>query len=182
MQMNKLALSMAALGLFATATVAADKIESGLKPGEGTTPFQVVDVTGPNKPKQLCYVWANGGAPVVVAFVKDEPAKAAGLVASIQKLVDANKDKDLRSFVVFMNGPELAPQLTKLAQEKGIKLPMTVLPGGANAPDLGHYKVNPQAKNTILVYRRQRIHANFVNVGPSDFTAVEKATAEMLAK
>jgi hypothetical protein len=29
--------------------------DSGLKPGTPTTPFQVVDVSGPNKGKQLCY-------------------------------------------------------------------------------------------------------------------------------
>ncbi len=52
----KLGLTIAALGLLATAAVGADKIESGLKPGDRTSAFQVVDVTGPNKPKQLCYV------------------------------------------------------------------------------------------------------------------------------
>jgi hypothetical protein len=51
----KLGLTVAALGL-AVSAFAADKIESGLKPGAGTPAFQVVDVSGPNKGKQLCYV------------------------------------------------------------------------------------------------------------------------------
>ncbi len=49
-------LAIAALGLVAVSAVAAEKVESGLKPGEGCSAFQVVDVTGPNKGKQLCYV------------------------------------------------------------------------------------------------------------------------------
>ncbi len=32
------------------------KVRSGLQKGQRCTPFQVVDVTGPNKGKQLCYV------------------------------------------------------------------------------------------------------------------------------
>jgi hypothetical protein len=31
-------------------------VSSGFQVGEGTPPFDVVDVSGPNKGKQLCYV------------------------------------------------------------------------------------------------------------------------------
>jgi hypothetical protein len=48
----KLGLAIAAASLMAVSAFAAD---SGLKPGTSTTPFQVVDVSGPNKGKQLCY-------------------------------------------------------------------------------------------------------------------------------
>ncbi len=34
---------------------AADAVQSGLKPGESVNPFDVEDVTGPNKGKTLCY-------------------------------------------------------------------------------------------------------------------------------
>jgi hypothetical protein len=49
----KMGLAIAAAGMMAVSAFAA--IESGLKPGVSTTPFQVVDVSGPNKGKQLCY-------------------------------------------------------------------------------------------------------------------------------
>ncbi len=35
---------------------AADSFKSGLQPGERPTPFQVIDVTGPNRGRALCYV------------------------------------------------------------------------------------------------------------------------------
>ena len=51
----KLALAVAAMGLTVSA-FAADKVQSGPKVGEGVGAFDVVDVSGPNKGQQLCYV------------------------------------------------------------------------------------------------------------------------------
>jgi hypothetical protein len=53
--MRAFALSIAALGM-AVSAIAADKVASGLKPGDRTAPFQVVDVTGPDRGQQLCLV------------------------------------------------------------------------------------------------------------------------------
>jgi hypothetical protein len=39
----------------AGAIYAGDAVESGLKPGESVSPFDVDDVTGPNKGTTLCY-------------------------------------------------------------------------------------------------------------------------------
>lgn len=50
----KLGLTLAAVGLLAVSAVAAPK--SGLQPGQSPTPFDIVDVTGPDKGKQLCLV------------------------------------------------------------------------------------------------------------------------------
>ncbi len=36
--------------------IAAEAVKSGLQVGERCPPFQVLDITGPNKGKQLCYV------------------------------------------------------------------------------------------------------------------------------
>ena len=49
----KLGMAIAVAGMMAVTAFAA--VESGLKPGVRTTPFDVVDVSGPNKGKQLCY-------------------------------------------------------------------------------------------------------------------------------
>jgi hypothetical protein len=37
------------------ACFAGDAVKSGLKPGESVNPFQVDDITGPNKGTSLCY-------------------------------------------------------------------------------------------------------------------------------
>lgn len=117
-----------------------------------------------------------------MAFVKDDPAKAAGLVAKIQKLTEKHKAQDLRSFVVFMAGPELGPKVKEVGKAKGITMAMSILPEGAGQSSVARYKVNPQARNTLLVYKQHTVTANFVDVDEKSFPAVEKATAAMLAR
>ncbi len=117
-----------------------------------------------------------------MAFVKDDPSKATGLVASMQKLASANKTRNLRSFVVFTSGPEVKDAIQKLASEEKITIPMTFLPGGPGAADFQAYKVNPEARNTVLLYNRHTVVGNFVNIDQQSFPEVEKAALEMLAK
>ena len=50
----KLRMAIAAAALMAVGAFAAP--QSGLKPGDPTSPFDIVDVTGPDKGKQLCLV------------------------------------------------------------------------------------------------------------------------------
>ncbi len=117
-----------------------------------------------------------------MAFVKDTPAEAASLVAGIQQLREQHKDKDLRTFVVFLGGPELKRDIEKVAADKKLNLGMTFLPGGASQGDLRPYRINPQAKNTVLVYVGQQVKARFVDVTEKSLPDVAKATAAMLGK
>ena len=84
--------------------------------------------------------------------------------------------------MVFQGGPELKDPIEKLAAEKKITIPMTFLPQGASAGDFQRFKINPEAKNTVLLYNRQRVQGNFVNVDEKSFGEVAKATAAMLGK
>ena len=88
----------------------------------------------------------------------------------------------MRTFVVFTGGAELKDPIEKLAAEKKISIPMTFLPGGAGAGDFQAFKVNPEAKNTVLVYNRQRVAANFVNVDEKSFPEVQKAVGQVLGQ
>lgn len=55
MQM-KLGLTLAAVGLVASAAVAVAAPRSGLAPGQPMGIFDVVDVTGSDKGRQLCFI------------------------------------------------------------------------------------------------------------------------------
>lgn len=174
----KVGIFAAAASLLAVAAFAA--VESGLKPGAAPGAFQVVDVTGPNKGKELCYRCRYGAAPVVAAFVKNDTAKATSLIVEMQKLVDARKEKGLQSFVVFMSGPEAKVAIQKIAAEKKITIPLVFLPKGASAGDIASYKISPEATNTVLLWRGSRVHSNFVNVDASKVAEVAKAADTML--
>ncbi|MFN3649166.1 MAG: hypothetical protein ACK47B_06255 [Armatimonadota bacterium] len=170
-------LSAAAVALAATAAFALD---SGLKPGASVPAFDVVDVSGPNKGKQLCYRCSYGGAPVVAAFIKKPSAESAQVVSAVQKLVDQHKGSNLRAFVVFMGGNELKGDIAKIAAEKKVSVPLTFLPQGASASDVAQYKISKEAENTILLWNKGVVRSNHVNVDKDGWAAVEKSAAEML--
>ena len=109
-----------------------------------------------------------------------EASKAAGLVADIQKLEDSRANKGLKTFVVFMGGPELKPAIEKIAQEKHVTIPLVFLPQGPTAGDVSAYKLSAQARNTILLWKQHTVRSNFVDVDSKAFPTVEKAVDEML--
>lgn len=115
-----------------------------------------------------------------MAFVKNDPAQVASLAANIQKLTDANKAKNLRSFVVVMGGPETKGTIEKIAADKKVSIPVTFLPAGTSQPGLDAFKISPEAKNTVTIYNRRKVHATFVDVDEKSFDQVTKATGEML--
>jgi len=41
--------------VFVGTSLAGDAVQSGLKPGDLVSPFDVADITGPNKGTTLCY-------------------------------------------------------------------------------------------------------------------------------
>ena len=53
--MSRLILSSAAVIVATAGVFAGEKVKSGPQPGSPATPFNVLDVTGPNKGKKLCY-------------------------------------------------------------------------------------------------------------------------------
>jgi hypothetical protein len=174
--MKRTVLSLLAVSALAVTAFAAN-VKSGLKPGESVGAFQVVDVTGPSKGKQLCYRCQYGGAPVVAAFIKADAPEAGALAAGIQKLVQENNG--LRTFVVFMGGPEVKPMIEKIAAEKKITIPLTFLPEGAKADDIASYHINPEATNTVLLWNKGAVRANFANVTKESWSNVSKAAQDL---
>ena len=174
----RLGLLIGAASVLAVAAYAA--VESGLKQGSSPQAFQVVDVTGPNKGKELCYRCQYGSAPVVAAFVNGDVTKAEKLVGELQKIVDARKDKGLKSFVVFMSGPEAKEAIQKIGKEKKTTIPLVFLPKGTKEEDIASYKINPSAKNTVLLWKGMSVQGNFVDVDASKLSSLAKAVDAML--
>jgi hypothetical protein len=170
----------AAFGLAVLAAAADEPGQSGLKRGDQVPPFQVVDVTGSFKGKQLDNVELFGAGPVVLALVNDRPRRSVSLITGIQKLVTARSKDGLRGFVTFVGGPELIEPIENLAQETGIKLSVGVLPLGAMQPEIRPFNLDPNARNTVVVYSRRKVYAVFVNVDEKTLPQVEKAAEEVL--
>jgi hypothetical protein len=117
---------------------------------------------------------------MVIAFVNTPVNEAASLVAQMQKLQDENKDAGLRTYVVFQSGRESKEAIEKLATEKSITIPVAHFLGGENDPAWARYKLNPAAKNTILVTKGKVVTANFVNLDVKEFAKVADAAKKTL--
>lgn len=176
--MKKTFFSLALAGALAVSALAA--VSSGLKPGAPLPAFQVVDVNGPNKGQQLCYRCQYGVAPVAAAFIKSDAPDAAEVVMGVQKLVDSNKAKGLKSFIVFMGGPELKGKLEKMASAHKVSVPLTFLPQGPSADDIKSYEINPEANSTVLLWTGGKVKANFANPTRAQWDDISKAAAKML--
>lgn len=110
-----------------------------------------------------------------MAFIKPGSANAASLAANIDKLM--TKTAGLRAFVVFNGGPEVRADLEKLAEKHKLSVPLVYLPNGQPP---ANFKVNPEADNTVLVYKGKKVMGNFVNVNEKTFEKVSVAAAAML--
>ncbi len=158
--------------------VASGPLVSGRQVGAVTPSFRVIDVTGKYKGQDTCYVCEYGEAPTVIGFFQKPSDEAAALIVKLNALVTSKKD--LKGFVVMVEGPDSKDWLEKLAAEKGITIPMVYLAKGPQDLGVRVYKINTQAQNTFLVNDKRQVESNFVNVTGDTFQQVADSTNKML--
>jgi rhodanese-related sulfurtransferase len=165
-----------------TATTASTSgpVASGRPVGAVTPSLRVIDVTGKYKGQDTCYVCEYGTAPTVIGFFQKPSDEAADLIVKLNDLVQSNTDKNLKGFAVMISGPDSKDWLAKLAQDKGIKIPLVYLARGPQDTGMRIYKLNPEAQNTILVNDNRQVVANFVNTTNNTFEQVVDASTKML--
>jgi len=161
------------------ATTTSGPLTSGRPVGAVTPSLRVIDVTGKYKGQDTCYVCEYGTAPTVIGFFQKPSDQAADLIVKLNSLVQANKN--LKGFAVMISGPDSKDWLTKLAQDKGITIPLVYLARGTQDTGMRLYKLNPEAQNTILVNDNRQVFANFVNTTDDTFQQVVDASTKMLA-
>ncbi len=155
-------------------------VTSGRAVGEITPSFVVLDVTGPHKGESICYVCEYRGAPTVLGFFQDSGDETANLIAKLNDLAMKEANKNLKAVAVVVSGPDKKPWLEKLAQDKGIKIPLVVFRKGKDDLNVKLYKLNLQARNTFLVSFNREVSANLTNVSDQTFDQVTEATSKML--
>jgi len=150
-----------AVALFVTAGVAvAGEVKSGLAAGESPSPFNVKDITGPNKGTSLCYRCQYGAKPVTVIFTREINEEVSNLVEKIDSAVGANKEKNMCAFVVLLtdDADKGAKQLSKLAEDKKIKnVPLTVFDGTAGPEE---YKISKDAAVNVMMWNKSKVKVN----------------------
>ena len=170
----------AATATAAPAPATAGPLVSGRQVGAVTPSFRVIDVTGKYKGQDTCYVCEYGEAPTVIGFFQKPSDDAAALIVKLNALVNSKQNKDLKGFVVMVEGPDSKAWLEKLASDKGITIPMVYLAKGPQDLGVRLYKINPAASNTFLVNNKRQVESNFVNITTDDFQQVADSTSKML--
>ena len=150
-----------AFALLATAGfVIAAEVKSGLAAGESPAAFNVKDITGPSKGKSLCYRCQYGAKPVTTIFTREVTPEVAALVKQIDEQVGANKDKNMKAFVVLLteDADAGAKQLEKLAADQKItNVPLTVFDGAAGP---AKYNISKDAAVTVMMWNKSRVAVN----------------------
>lgn len=156
---NVLSLAAVVASLALLGADAPKGLKSGVQVGGKVGAFEVLDVTGPNKDKKICYVCQNGAKPVTIIFTREINKEVAALVKAVDA---AQKDsKKGAAFLVLLDKDAKAgaEKLKKLQAETGVSIPLTVNDAGEDSPK--GYELAKDVKTTVLVYKEQKVVSNF---------------------
>jgi hypothetical protein len=146
---------------------AQDKVFSGPQPGEKLTPFKVRGVLDPDAGKDLDFVTAARGKPVVLVFLHDLNRQSASMVRVLTGYTKSRAKDGLTTGVVWLSDDVSEAENTikrvKHALTEGV--PVGVSPDGREGP--GSYGLNRNVMLTILVGNENKVTANFALVQPS---------------
>ncbi len=174
MKMTRLSL----LGLVAMAGVAI-AAEKSLSVGDPVPPFNVRDITGPNKGKTLCYRCKYGDQPVVTIFTRKVDPNVVSLTKKIDDQVGKNSDKKMASFLVVLTDDADATETTlaEVAKKAGIKnVPLTLMEGAAGPEGYG---IEEGAETTVMMWVDGEVKVNKAfEKGKFDAKAVDSLAAE----
>ena len=162
----RLAACLFALALAAPAG-AQETVFSGPQPGEKLTPFKVRGVLDPDAGKDLDFVAAAKGKPVVLVFVHDLNRQSIAMVRTLTGYTKTRAKDGLTTGVVWLSDDVSEAESTikriKHALTEGV--PIGVSPDGREGP--GAYGLNRKVQLTILVGNKDKVTANFALVQPS---------------
>ncbi|MGC4001795.1 MAG: hypothetical protein QM811_01015 [Pirellulales bacterium] len=166
-------------------TTSAAELKSGPQKGEEVGAYEVVKCAGNandgvDTGKQLCYRCKLGNRPVVMVFARKPDAKLAGLVKELDKVVAANAEKKLASFVNLIgtdaaSGKAAAEKL--VADSKAENIAVVIPADQPNGP--AAYNIAPEADVTVLIYVKGEVKANHaVAAGGLTDDVVKKIVAD----
>lgn len=159
------------------------KMKSGLSLGANCPAFDPLHLSGPDIGKTTCPMCKYGyGKGIMLWFNHANLDHLAAWTTRLEKEMEFRGEKELRIFMIYMNpfykenDSETAisiiqKKIREWCEELGLKkVAMTWIPSPTDKETAGLYKINPEAKNTVFVYRKRRIAAKWVNVEYDDAT------------
>ena len=156
---------LAVLVVASPAARAADPVFSGPQAGEKTTPFKVMEITGPNQGKERDPVTENAGAPTALVFVSAIERSLVPLLRVVDQY-GAERTNRLKTELVFLFGDRVVGEERSKAVASSVKLRTRVGLSLDGAEGPGNYGLNKECMMTILAARENKVTANFALVQP----------------
>lgn len=158
-----------------------EKISSGKNIGEEVFSFIPYHAFGPDKGTNTCPVCKYGWYQGILYFVGNHPDWNE--IKSWLKFLEAESEirkEYLKVYFVYGNEKEkssrAAGRLSELGNSLNLKnLALTIVPSFSDkTSEIYLNRINPEAGNTIIIYKRSRIIGKFVNLSPDpeNFLAV----------
>jgi len=181
--LSALALPLAGI-VSADDTKAKKPLKSGLQVGEIIGTFDVEDVTGPARGREICYACRYGSRPVVNIFVREITNEVATLITKLDKQVENNQEKQLKAFVVLLSEDPKADEelLIKVTRKHRIRnVPLTLFDGEIGPPKC---RISENAAVTVMLWHDSEVKANHAfaegKLDKKSIEAVVKSTAKIL--
>ena len=126
-----------------------------------TAPFKVLDVTGPAKGQELCYICRYGGRPSLVVFTRTTSGHFPAIAKAVDTFVAENRAQRAAGFIVLLGERNATNQaaLAALAKEHGLALPLTIALDGPKGP--ASYKLEGHFDTVVLVTHKNKVHKAF---------------------
>jgi protocatechuate 3,4-dioxygenase, beta subunit len=153
------------------------KLSSGLEVGAHCPAFDPLHVSGPDKGKKACPMCKYGyGQGIMVWFNHANLDHMKDFVLALENEMRSKGEKKLRVFFIYMNpfykeNPTdvetgiIARKLREWCEQQKLhKVAMTWIPSPVDEDTAGVYEINPEAKNTVFVYKKRTVAAKWVNI------------------
>ena len=147
-----------------------DFIVSGLAIGADCPAFDPTHVSGPDKGKSACPMCKYGkGQGIMIWWNKDNLDELSIFASDMEKAIGQAGFAKLRLFIIYMNPQgksvsEVENMVHRFSADNKLeKVAVTFIPSPTDTETAGPYHINPEAENTIFVYRRRKVIEKFIN-------------------
>lgn len=170
----------------AVALTAFAGVKSGLPKGAEVAPFHPkTHVAGPLVGSDKCFPCTYKNRPQVQVWVNnDSEANVMAIAQQLDKAMNTHKKAEFKAMIVMLVDPaKLDEKTTKLAEKtkamKNGNVAIAVLANNHEA--VKEYKINLDAKNTVVMYKNWTVTDTMVNFDASkDAKTMDKAIAALV--
>jgi len=164
-------------------------IQSGLSIGSNCPAFDPLHISGIDVGKKACPMCKYGyGQGIMIWFNHTDLEGMNDFVKRLEKEMQQRGEKKFRVFLVYMNqqpeavnSPEAKIVRQKIKEwcdrQNLQKVAVTWVPSPVDPETSGLYEINPEAMNTVFLYKKREVAAKWVNMEYS-----EKSLAAILSE